>query len=239
MCSARKRLQLGAAITRDPEAALRNSRVSYRLFCFRSSRGHTFQTRLTGSASVRQFDSADRRTTFRGFARLLKPHKSLNSISVSAARAYRQRCCPAPYPPARDELFTSLTLRRHSLSPYGSRLSDVGSTPAKLGLRLPLGKKSHNVPKVHIRYPQSVSTNRQRFIEYRPSEPANDLRCCLCAAIRTGLACLTSLILKVYRQSCARTDCQVCVKCGDGRRVSDTSTWFFEMTPSTVLTHSD
>jgi len=101
MCTASKPLQLGAAITRDPEAAQRNSRVSYRLFCFRSSRGHTFQTRLTGSASVRQFDSADRRTTFRGFARLLKPPKSLNFISVSAARACRQCCCPAPSSPAR------------------------------------------------------------------------------------------------------------------------------------------
>jgi len=101
LCTASKPLQLRAAITRDPEAAQGNSRVSYRLFCFRSSRGHTFQTRLTGSASVRQFDSADRRTTFRGFARLLKTPKSFNSISVSAARACRQCCCPACYPPAR------------------------------------------------------------------------------------------------------------------------------------------
>jgi hypothetical protein len=27
-----------------------------------------------------------------------------------------------------------------------------------------------------------------------------------------------------------------CLKYGDGRRVRDTSTWFFEMIPSTVLT---
>ena len=122
---------------------------------------------------MRQFDSADRRTTFRGFARLLKTPKSFNSISVSAARACRQCCCPAYYAPLGDELFLPLLLSAASLShSYVSRLSDVGSTPAKLGLRLPLGKKSHNVRKVHICFPRSVSTYRQRFIEYRPSEPA-------------------------------------------------------------------
>jgi hypothetical protein len=57
--------------------------------CFHSPRGHTVQMRLTGSASVRQFDSADRRTTSRALARLLKHPKSLNSTSVSATRAQR------------------------------------------------------------------------------------------------------------------------------------------------------
>ena len=85
--------------------------------CFCSSRGHTFQTRLTGSASVRQFDSADRRTTFRGFARLLKTPKSFNSISVRAARACRQCCCPAYYAPARRRLFLLRLLSAATLPP--------------------------------------------------------------------------------------------------------------------------
>jgi hypothetical protein len=78
----------------DPEAALRNSDC-YRIFRFRSSRGHTFQTRLTGSASARQFGSADRQTTLRGFARLLKHPKSLNCTAVSATRAPRFVQCVA------------------------------------------------------------------------------------------------------------------------------------------------
>jgi hypothetical protein len=47
--------------------------------------------------------------------------------------------------------------------------SDVDSSPAKLGLRLPLGGKSLDVRKVHIRLPHSVNIRGQIIGEYRPS----------------------------------------------------------------------